>query len=260
MDRNGVRYIQIVNLAGYISVIIVNTLANALPLNGKTTGDLSDLYPNLFTPAAYVFGIWGLIYLLLGAFSVYQVLPRNSRKGFIDRIGWFFIASCVFNIAWIFLWHYEYVLLSVIDMFALLGTLIMIYLRLDIGRSSVTMKEKLLVNIPFSVYLGWITVAPIANIAALLVDIGWPSYGGVAINWTVLVIAVAVLLTLTNIWTRGDVAYSLVIIWAFSGIVIKQLETSLIPYAAGTGAAIIILMLIIKKATPDIFNKIDFTT
>ncbi|MFP3950552.1 MAG: TspO/MBR family protein [Candidatus Bathyarchaeia archaeon] len=261
MERDGVvKYLQMGNLVGYVSVIVVNSLANALPLNGKTTGELSDLYPNLFTPAAYVFGIWGIIYLLLGAFSIYQALPRNRDKEFIKRIGWLFIASCVFNIAWIFLWHYEYILLSLIDMFALLSTLILIYLRLDVGLTDAPRRQELLVNLPFSVYLGWITVAPIANVAAYLVDLGWPSYGNVAIIWTVSLITVAVLLTLVNIWTRRDIPYSLVLIWALGGIIVKQLETGIVPYAAGVGIAAILLGLIVKRWKQGTSTKTSLTT
>ena len=121
----------------------------------------------------------------------------------------------------------------------LLGTLIMVYLRLDIGRGEPGRDVRLYVHLLFSVYLGWITVAPIANVTALLVSWGWPSYGSAAVNWALLVIGVAAALSLANVWLRGDVAYNLVLVWALSGIAVKQWGAGMVPYAALIGAAVI---------------------
>lgn len=239
--------INIVNAVGFLMVIVVNTLANSLPLNNITTGELADKYYNLFTPAAYVFSIWLVIYLLLGAFTIFQLQPKHQDKGFVKKIGWLFPLSCIFNSVWIFFWHYEYLLLSLLVMFGLLFSLIGIYLRLDIGRSEVEQELKRYVHLPFSVYLGWITVAPIANVAAYLVSIGWPSVGMTAIYMTVFVIVVAVGLSFANILIRADVGYNLVLIWALVGILVKQINTPLIPYFAGAGAAAIAVLLVWKK-------------
>jgi benzodiazapine receptor len=240
MDK---RYLQAANAAGFIVMVVVNALANILPLNGVSTAELSDSYPNYFVPAGYVFSIWGVIYLLLLGFTVYQARPAQRDSGLLDRIGWLFVLSCLLNSVWIFLWHWRLVLPSVLIMFGLLGTLILIYLRLDVGVTETSRNEWLYVHLPFSVYLGWITVAPIANVTALLVSMGWPSYGPAATNWTILVIVVAVAIGLTSVWTRGDVGYNLVLVWAFAGIVVKQMGSGLVPYAAGIGAAIILLAL-----------------
>jgi len=236
MDR---KILQSANVVGFIAVIAVNALASALPLNNVTTAELSDSYPNLFVPAGYVFSIWGVIYLLLLGFTIHQARSAQRDSEFINKLGWLFFLSCVFNSVWIFLWHWSLVLPSVLVMFCLLGTLILIYLRLDIGRGTPGRDERLYVHLPFSVYLGWITVAPIANVTALLVSWGWPSYGPAAVNWTMLVIAVAVALSLANIWLRRDVGYNLVILWALAGIAVKQWGVGLVPYAALTGAAVI---------------------
>ena len=236
MDR---RTLQAANVVGFVAVVAVNALANALPLNGVTTAQLSDSYPNLFVPAGYVFGIWGVIYLLLLVFTVYQARPAQRDADFLGKIGWLFLLSCVFNAAWIFLWHWRLVPASVLVMLGLLGTLIMIYTRLDVGRGEPGRDLRLYVHLPFSVYLGWITVAPIANVTALLVSWGWPSFGPAAVNWTLLVIAVAVALSLANVWLRGDVGYNLVLVWALAGIAVKQWGTGAVPYAALAGAAVI---------------------
>jgi len=217
--------LQLGNLIAFLGTLAVNTLSVALPLNGRTPAEISDSYPNLFTPAGYVFSIWSVIYLLLFLFSVYQALPSRRDQPFLQKISVYFILSCGANIAWIFLWHYEYIVLSVVPMFALLGSLIMVYLRLDIGRAQqVTRGEKLCVHLPFSVYLGWITVAPIANVAAALVSIGWDGFGISDIAWTMVMMSTATLLTAIVTLTRRDIGYGLVIIWALVGIIFKQIH------------------------------------
>lgn len=245
MKRNSV--LPILNLVAFIVTVIVNSLANILPLNNKNTGELSDAYPNLFTPAGYVFAIWGVIYLLLLAYSVYQLLPRNRGKEFIDKIGWFFVLSCLANVVWIFLWHYEYVLLSLFPMFTLLASLMMIYTRLDIGNNPVSRDEKLYVHLPFSVYLGWITVAPIANVTAALVSIDWNGFGLGEVMWTSIMIVIALILTLVNLNKRKDIAYASVIVWALGGIISKQMNVYPLPYVAGGAVLLIVAYAVAQK-------------
>ena len=246
-DSKGFGLLQVANAVGFVATAVVNILANALPLNGKTTAELSDAYPNLITPAGYVFSIWGIIYALLMAFVVYQLLPGRRGEPFVGRIGYLFLFSCVANISWIFLWHYEQVLLSVPVMFALLGSLILIYVRLDIGRSDVGRRERLLVHLPFSVYLGWITVAPIANVAAAIISMGWDGFGIGEPAWATLMIAVAVILTILVIYTRGDLAYSLVIVWALGGIIVKQSAVQIIVVSSGAGIIAILAAMVVRK-------------
>lgn len=238
------RWLRIGNIVAFLATIVVNSLANILPLNNITTGELSDFYGNLFTPAGYVFSIWGVIYLLIAVFSYYQYGADESIHKKIDVL---FIISCLFNCIWIFLWHYQYVFLSLFAMFGILGTLIMIYMRLGIGVTDVTSKVRNMVHLPFSVYLGWITVAPIANVAAFLVGIGWNGFNQAAINMTVGMIVIAMALTLINTYTRGDVAYAAVIVWALGGILQKQMGTPLIPQTAAIAMVIIVIGIILKK-------------
>ena len=241
------KILQITNIIGFITVFAVNTLANTLPINGKTTGELSDSYPNLFVPAGYVFAIWGVIYLLLLAFTFYQASSKRKEAQFLTKIGYLFGISCVANIVWIFLWHYELVFLSLITMFALLGSLIMIYLKLDIGRGDPLREERLYVHLPFSIYLGWITVASIANIVAALVSINWAGFGLGEVTWTIIIITVAIILTLLNIETRADINYTLVIIWALGGIMVKQMAIPSIALTAGVGIIVLIAFLAFKR-------------
>jgi len=237
-------FLQVANIGAFLLTVVVNALANILPLNGKTTAEISDSYPNLFTPAGYVFSIWGIIYTLLLIFAVFQAAPKQREKLFLSKIGYLFVLSSIANVSWLFLWHYGQVVLSVIPMFALLGTLIAIYLRLQIGQSNVPLKEKLCVHLPFSVYLGWITVAPIANVAAALTAVHWDGWGLGEVTWTILVIAVALIITLGVIFTRKDVAFSLVIVWALIGIIVKQIEEQNIVITAGIGVIVIMIALI----------------
>ena len=233
------------NVLAFIITVAINSLAGAVGLNGITTSAVSDLYPNLVTPAGYVFSIWGVIYVLLAAFVVFQALPSHKHDEFHNKIGFLFLASCVANILWLLLFHYGYLALSVPVMFLLLASLITIYLRLDVGRAGVPMRERLCVHLPFSVYLGWITVAYIANMAATLVSIGWDGFGLGDVSWTMLVIIVALAITLGIIFTRRDVGYSAVIVWALGGIIFKQSGIQDIVATAAAGIVVIAVALVV---------------
>jgi len=236
--------LQSLNIAAFILTAVVNGLASSVTLNGRTTAEVSDLYPTLVTPAGYVFSIWGIIYALLLVFVVFQALPSKRNQSFLGKISFLFILSSVLNVSWLILWHYDQIALSVVLMFALLATLIAIYLRLGIGKSTVSWKEKACVHLPFSVYLGWITVASIANVAAALVSVNWNGFGLTGDKWGALVIAVALLITLTVIATRKDVAYGLVLIWALVGIAVKQSAHPDVVVTAEASAVIIAIALV----------------
>jgi len=240
--------LQSLNVVVFVVTVIVNGLASSLALNGVTTAEVSDLYFTLVTPAGYVFAIWGVIYTLLLLFSVFQVLPSQRDKPFLEQISFLFVLSGVLNIVWLFLWHYDQIVLSVVLMFALLVTLIAIYVRLGIGKFTVALKERVFVHLPFSVYLGWITVASIANVSSALVSIGWDGFGLASETWAVLVIAVALLITLSVIVTRKDIAYSLVLVWALIGIAVNQMSYPNIVTAANTSAIIIVVALAVFLA------------
>jgi hypothetical protein len=232
------------NIVFFVLTVIVNGLAGSTEMiGGQNTAAVSNANFTLITPAGYVFAIWGVIYLLLGVFVVYQALPGQKVKDYQDKIGWLFVLSSLINIVWLFAWQYEYLSVSVLLMFALLGTLIAIYLRLDIGRSNATMNEKLAVHLPFSVYLGWITVATIANIAAMLVSYDWDGFGISPTIWAVIVVAVALVITVLMLATRRDIAYALVLIWALVGIAVNHTGEQTVVLATGAAAAIIAVAL-----------------
>jgi len=245
-------FLKWINILAFVLMVMVNGLAGSTTiLGGKNTAQISDANPTLVTPAGYVFSIWGVIYILLGIFVVFQALPSQQGKEFQKKIGWLFILSSVINIVWLFLWQFEYLGFSVILMFLLLATLITIYLRLNIGKSKISLREKLAVHLPFSVYLGWITIASIANVAATLVSVNWDGFGVSPETWAALVIIVALFISLLVLATRKDVAYALVIIWALVGIAVKQSGNQTIVMLTEISAVIIaitaVAMIIFTK-------------
>lgn len=234
MNKNRlVLTLSILNLVGFVGTVAVNALATTLPINNITTGALSDLYPNLFVPTGLTFAIWGLIYILLAVFVIYQLMPsvrRDAQKAdFIQRIGPLFFISCLANIGWIYAWHYKIVPLSLALMLILLGSLLAIYLRLNVGKSEAAKTEKFSVHLPFSVYLGWITIATIANVTALLVNISWNAWGLGEQFWAVAVIIVGIAIALSVLFTRKDIFYCLVVDWALLGILLKRLSDTTVP-------------------------------
>lgn len=233
-------YLKWINILAFISTVLVNGLAGSTTiLGGKNTAQISDSNPSLVTPAGYVFSIWGVIYSLLGLFVIFQALPSEKGKDYQKRISWFFVLSSLLNITWLFLWQYEVLSLSVVVMFLLLATLIAIYLRLDVGRASVSLRERLAVHLPFSVYLGWITIAAIANVTVTLVSANWDGFGIAPETWGTLILIVAVLIALLVTAIRKDVAYGLVIVWALVGISVKQSGNHNIVMIAQIGAIIV---------------------
>ena len=253
MNNRTLQMLQVGNITAVILAIIVNGLANILPIGGKYTGELSDNIPNLFVPAGITFAIWGVIYVLTIIFAIYLakdlLKKEKTTKPFIEKISFFFILASLANIIWIFLWHYEQVVLSLLAMLLLFFSLLAIYLRLNIGIEKVTMKEKLFVHIPISVYIGWITVATIANVTAVLVTVGWDGFGISQEIWTMLVLVVAAIITILMIVIRRDYAYSAVIIWALIGIYLKRMTDDPIygmqTQIAYTAAIAIIVILIV---------------
>jgi hypothetical protein len=204
---------------------------------------VSDAIPSLFTPAGYVFAIWGLIYLGLTAFTVYQALPAQRDKAFIEQIGYWFVISSLLNISWLFLWHYLQFPLSLLAMLGLLGSLIAIYLRLGVGRSHISRQEKLLVHTPFSVYLGWISVATIANASIVLYKLGWTGFGVAPEIWTVLMVVIAAVLGIAMVVLCSDIAFALVIVWALVGIAVARTGMQAIVIAAGFSALGVVIVI-----------------
>jgi len=205
-----------------LGTLVVNVLANALPLNGLSTGEISDRFRVYFVPAGYVFSIWGLIYVGLIAYAIFQALPAQRENPRLRAVGWWVVLSGLANSAWIFLWHYEQFSVTLFAMLLLLATLLVTYLRLGIGRTATSLAESWAVRVPFSIYLGWITVATVANVTQLLDYLNWNAFGIAPEVWTGIVLAAVLVIAVLMNFTRRDAAYTLVILWALAGIAIKH--------------------------------------
>jgi hypothetical protein len=242
MNKDLLRQVAVV--LTFIATVTTNGLANGIEINGFNTGEISDMFVNFITPPGYVFSIWGVIYLGLAAFTVYQALPSQRTNPRLRRIGWLFAVSNLLNGSWILFWHYLQFGMSWVVIVALLITLLLIYTRLGIGRQPVSTKERLLVWTPFSIYTGWITVATIVATTVQLQVFGFEGGPLTEPIWSALVLVVGAVIGGYVTYTRRDAAYGAVIIWAYVGIVVKYLETNLVAYTAG-GLAVVVLLLLI---------------
>jgi hypothetical protein len=213
---------QISVIVTIVGTLVVNGLANALPLNGLNTGQISDRFQVYFVPAGYVFSIWGLIYLGLIAYGIFQALPSQRENPRLRATGWWISLGGLANSVWIFLWHYEQFPLTLIAMLVLLATLVITYLRLGIGRTTVPAAETWAVRLPFSIYLGWITVATVANVTSLLDYLKWDGFGLAPEIWMGIVLAAVLAIAALMNFSRRDVAYAMVILWALAGISVKH--------------------------------------
>ena len=235
---------QTANLVTVLIALTVNILASALPLNGQNTGEISDRFQVYFVPAGYVFAIWFFIFVGWLVFAMYQFLPSQKENPRLRRLGYLFAVSNIANAAWLFAWHYNFFGVSVLIMLSLLGLLIASYLRLDVNRVSVSRAERWSVDIPFSVYLGWITVATVANITSWLYSIEWNGLGIPAPTWAVIMIFVAAVVGSAMALTRRDAAYLFVLIWSFIGIAVKQTPAPSVVNTAWIAAALMLALAI----------------
>ena len=233
------------------ATIVVNGLANALPINGQNTGQIADRFHVYFVSAGYVFSIWGVIYLGLIAFAVFQALPAQRENPRLRATGWWISLGGLANSAWIFLWHYEKFPLTLVAMLFLLGTLIVTYLCLGIGRTSAPTIETMAARLPFSIYLGWITVATVANVTDVLDYLKWDGFGIAPELWMGIVLVTVLAITVLMNITRRDVAYAVVILWALAGISVKHVDVVVVSIPSwitfGLVALTLAAVLLVRK-------------
>jgi hypothetical protein len=236
--------IVVLNVITLAITLVMNTLANTLPLNGRTTGEISDRFSaNLFAPAGYVFSIWGVIYVGLIAFVAYQLTAAGRRSPGVRLVGGWFAVSCIANSLWIVVWHYEIFPATMVAMLVLLVSLCVIVSRLGVPSAASSAADRWLVYLPFSVYLGWISVATIANASIFLLDRGWDGAPLPAVVWALLLLAVATGLGAWMVLRRGDLAYAAVLVWAFIGIAAKQADVAWVPPAAWAGVGVLVALV-----------------
>ena len=245
-------------------MLALNGMANALPLNGVNTGRLSDEIPNLFVPAGLTFAIWGLIYLLLIGYVIAVFKAATSTSGleaWAPADGMLFSANAALNAIWILAWHWRLILLSLLIMAGILGTLLVMMERnhkRTTGSASAAAQGgpvlRFFLRVPILVYLGWICVATIANATALFVTLGWNGWGLDPVVWTIAVIAVGAAAGVFLAVARGAVSASLVVVWAYAGVILKRsgiAASSSLPIivAASAGIAAVALAIVVRIVT-----------
>jgi len=209
----------------YLGMIVVNALSNILPINGNNTGQVSNAYPNLFAPAALTFSIWGVIYFLLAAYTLYQFGLFQKDGGqknasLFTKVGTYFAVTSIANILWIFSWHYHFIAFSLVFMLVILFYLIKI--NSILRKEKLSSKENFFIKAPFSVYFSWITVATIANVTTLLVSLNWTGWGISPAIWTIIILIIGAFIGLFRTLTDKNIFYGLVLVWAYFGIWFKH--------------------------------------
>jgi len=223
-----------INFGCFLSMILVNFLANFLPVGGRSTGEISSMYPNLFTPAGFVFTIWILIYVLLFIFSISPFFRGNSR--FMEPVGWGFALSCMLNIAWIFAWHHLVIWLSLILMAGLLVTLAFINMKLKAFSFSIS-------KAAFGIYLGWISIATVANTTVFMVSIGWGGLGMSDVFWAATMVLAGALITTWLMTRLNNIFIALPVVWAFAGIFYLRIH-DFIAVAIAASAGILMVLTV----------------
>lgn len=245
--------VKIMFAIGFILMITLNILANALPFNGKTTGQVSDQYDNLFTPSGMTFSIWGVIYVLLSLVLVYLLFKPNAyfEQQVNLKIIILLTALSFFNGLWIVLWHYDQILLTLFVMIFLLVILGILFTLIPASET--------LIKITVSIYFGWISVATIANVTVLLTKYQFNGFGINPIYWLLFILIIGVILSMLVLFYTRNTLYVFVIIWAYLGILMKHISVTgwnrTYPIAIYT---LIVLLVILVNATLFTFFKNDF--
>jgi hypothetical protein len=244
------KFAAISNLFILIALIYWNYLSNTGIINNTTIGNISAEYQNLFTPASYAFSIWGIIYVALFIFSiklVFIAFKENDKSGVIQKIGPWMIIANILNGLWIFAWLSEYTGLSVIIMFSILISLLLLIIRLKMERATVPNDIKIWIWQPVGLYAGWITVAAVANVSAWLAKLNWSAWFTEQ-TWAIIIIITACIIYLFVFYTRRIVSFTLVGVWAFIAIAVRHRDV--IPelqYTALISALVLIVFIVISK-------------
>ena len=243
----------VANVMGYIAMLVVNGLANAIPIGGRTTGEISEYYPSYFTPAGFTFGIWGLIYVGLGLFVGWQVFEflrerRLSRE--TKAIGWLFFFTCILNSTWIVAWHYLLIPLSLLIMFMLLCTLGLIYRKVHFLTQQPPVKP--VYQMPFSLYTGWITAAFLANVTVFLIHLGFDAQSVLGVLWASFLVLIALTAGMAGLVAARDPVYAGVIFWTLGGIIAARIPDGRMAYPviaiAGIGMAMLAFSFVRMQA------------
>ncbi|MBE7380047.1 MAG: tryptophan-rich sensory protein [Leptolyngbya sp. SIO1E4] len=237
--------LAIATLAAIIGTLVVNTLSNFLAPDGQNVGEIANtiLSGVLITPANYAFAIWGLIYLGLIAYGTYQLKPNQRQTPTIQRVNQLLIIACVAQMLWIFLFTLQYFSLSILAMLGILLPLMGAYLALGIGQQRANRQRRWLAHYPFSIYLAWISVATVVNVASALYAAGWSGWGLSGTAWTSVMIVVSAAIAALVIFTRSDIPFTLIFLWAYGAIAARHGDVPSI-WITAAGAALVLLVLL----------------
>ena len=248
------KQLQIANSFFLVFTIIFNYLSNTGIFNGKTIANVSNQYHNLFTPAGYAFSIWGIIYILLIGFVFYTGRSlfnpsKNEGDDFVEKIGWWFVVSCLANCTWIVTWLYGFTGLSVVVL--LLSLISLLKILLEALKYNSGTAQKWFINIPFQIYTGWVSVALIAAVSAWLTKINWTGFGISEVIWTIILMIIATLIHLFMTWKKDAPIFAFVAVWALIAIAVANKEgSSEIYFTALIFAGLLFISSVIK-----IFSK-----
>ena len=221
------RSLKWINAIAFLAMVGVNIAANLIPIGGNTTGEVSKMYANLFTPAPVTFAIWGVIYCFMLLFVLFQlgiIGGRATSESIREEIGWAFVVSCVLNIAWIILWHMDQIALSTLVIVLLLLSLIVITKR--INRVNKSVMTYLMTNVGFDIYFGWIIAATIANVSVMLTKMEWGGWGLSGVTWTIIILILGSIIGAATVFVENRYMSGAAVAWAYLGIVIKHMSSS----------------------------------
>lgn len=237
----------------FILMLYINYLSGTGKINDISAGGVSALYPTFFTPAGYTFSIWGIIYLFNFVFVVYYTITGFSASSSYPtaRILIFYSLSCIFNISWVFAWHYDAILISMFMIASLFAALLMVYQEVTSGKKS-SFSEYFVTTVPVSIYLGWIVVAVIANAAVTLRAYHWGGFGIPGHYWAAVMIVVAGIVNVLVLLKKRDVFFSLVFLWAALGIIVARRaemspESDMVAVTAMVTMGIVFIFILIAR-------------
>ncbi len=239
------RFRQFLTLVAILAAFGTNVASNLVPVGGETIGKIANtkFKDVLIIPANYAFAIWGLIYVGLIGFGIYQARPAWAQNLYLRRAGYFVVLAMVAQIAWVYIFLYRYFAWSLLAMVVILLATIAAYLRMGIGIRRAIRQERWWLQAPISLYMGWISVATVVNVAIALHDAGWHAEGMTATIWTIVMAVASTAISAILRWRRHDNVYPAVTVWALVAIAIGNLNTSAIAFSAG-GLAIALILWI----------------
>jgi hypothetical protein len=245
VERSGLT-LAIATILAIVSTLVVNTLSNLYPLGGQNVGEIANtlLAGVLITPANYAFAIWGVIYLGLIAYALYQFPPGRRSQPHLQRVNRLLIVACLAQVLWILLFTLRQFSGSVLAMLVILISLVGIYLTLRTGLPPRSRRDRWCCQIPFSIYLAWIAVATVVNVASALYAAGWRGWGLSPVGWTLVMTVVVTLLGGWVLWQRRDLAFVLVFVWALGAIALRHSGSLPALTLTAGGAALLLLGLV----------------